>query len=257
MEADLAITGDAEATLPELIEAVKKLMTPDRRSALEERGTKIAEANRQAARSAIANSPPSAGTPAPSAPRACPPSSGRRSRTKTGRWYRTTAIVSSWPTRLWNFEQTLSIHRRARRRRHRLRRPRRRRRGSGQQEARPPDRQHPVRRRSQLRPRRPVDRRASQDPAAEHHAQQPRLSRGAHVHSAARRQVQSRHRERADIGTALNGPNIDYASIAKGYGLYAEGPITDPNDLGPALKRAIERVKAGEPALLDVVTQPR
>ena len=61
----------------------------------------------------------------------------------------------------------------------------------------------------------------------------------------------------SDIGTALNGPNIDYASIAKGYGLYAEGPITDPKDLGPALKRAIARVKAGEPALLDVVTQPR
>ncbi len=62
---------------------------------------------------------------------------------------------------------------------------------------------------------------------------------------------------RSDIGTALNGPNIDYASIAKGYGLYAEGPITDPKDLGPALKRAIARVKTGEPALLDVVTQPR
>ena len=29
---------------------------------------------------------------------------------------------------------------------------------------------------------------------------------------------------RSDIGTALKGPNIDYASIAKGYGLYAEGP---------------------------------
>jgi thiamine pyrophosphate-dependent acetolactate synthase large subunit-like protein len=61
----------------------------------------------------------------------------------------------------------------------------------------------------------------------------------------------------SDIGTALNGPNIDYASIAKGYGLYAEGPISDPQDLGPALKRALERVKNGEPALLDVVTQPR
>jgi thiamine pyrophosphate-dependent acetolactate synthase large subunit-like protein len=62
---------------------------------------------------------------------------------------------------------------------------------------------------------------------------------------------------RSDIGTALNGPNIDYASIAKGYGLYAEGPIADPKELGPALKRAIARVKAGEPALLDVLTQPR
>ena len=45
--------------------------------------------------------------------------------------------------------------------------------------------------------------------------------------------------------------------LAKAYGLYAEGPITNPKDLGPALKRGIERVKSGEPALIDVVTQPR
>jgi thiamine pyrophosphate-dependent acetolactate synthase large subunit-like protein len=63
--------------------------------------------------------------------------------------------------------------------------------------------------------------------------------------------------DRSDIGTALIQPDINYASIAKGYGLYAEGPIADPNDLAPALKRAIERVKAGEPALLDIHTQPR
>ncbi len=63
--------------------------------------------------------------------------------------------------------------------------------------------------------------------------------------------------DRSDIGTALINPNIDYASIAKGYGLYAEGPIADPKDLAPAIKRGIERVKKGEPALLDVVTQAR
>jgi hypothetical protein len=40
-------------------------------------------------------------------------------------------------------------------------------------------------------------------------------------------------------------------------GVYAEGPITNPNDLGPAFKRAIAVVKRGEPALVDVVTQPR
>jgi thiamine pyrophosphate-dependent acetolactate synthase large subunit-like protein len=62
---------------------------------------------------------------------------------------------------------------------------------------------------------------------------------------------------RSDIGTALKEPNIDYASIAKGYGLYAEGPISDPKDLAPAIRRGIERVKAGEPALIDIVTQPR
>jgi benzoylformate decarboxylase/acetolactate synthase-1/2/3 large subunit len=40
-------------------------------------------------------------------------------------------------------------------------------------------------------------------------------------------------------------------------GLYGDGPITDPKDLGPALARAVERVERGETALVDVVTQPR
>ena len=41
------------------------------------------------------------------------------------------------------------------------------------------------------------------------------------------------------------------------YGMFSEGPIDNPNDLGPAIKRAIEVVKKGEPAMIDVVTQPR
>jgi len=40
-------------------------------------------------------------------------------------------------------------------------------------------------------------------------------------------------------------------------GWYAEGPIDRPGDVGPALKRAIARVKAGQPALLDTITQKR
>ena len=40
-------------------------------------------------------------------------------------------------------------------------------------------------------------------------------------------------------------------------GVYAEGPIENPADLGPALKRAIAVVKRGEPAVVDVVTQVR
>jgi thiamine pyrophosphate-dependent acetolactate synthase large subunit-like protein len=62
---------------------------------------------------------------------------------------------------------------------------------------------------------------------------------------------------KADVGTALIDPDIDYASIAKGYGMHAEGPISDPNALGPAIRRGLERVKAGEPALIDAITQPR
>ena len=62
---------------------------------------------------------------------------------------------------------------------------------------------------------------------------------------------------RASIGTTIESPNIDYAKVAQGFGVHAEGPITDPKDLGPAIKRAVEMVKRGEPALVDVVTQPR
>jgi hypothetical protein len=47
-ELDMSITGDAEETLPSLIEACKRLITPDRRRVLEERGKKIAAANAQA-----------------------------------------------------------------------------------------------------------------------------------------------------------------------------------------------------------------
>ncbi len=50
---------------------------------------------------------------------------------------------------------------------------------------------------------------------------------------------------------------MDYAKLAQSFGVYAEGPITEPSELAPAIKRALAVVKSGHPALLDVVTQPR
>jgi len=61
----------------------------------------------------------------------------------------------------------------------------------------------------------------------------------------------------AGIGTRLEDPNIDYAMMARSMGLHGEGPITDPQDLGPALRRAVEVAMKGEPVVVDVVTQPR
>jgi acetolactate synthase-1/2/3 large subunit len=61
----------------------------------------------------------------------------------------------------------------------------------------------------------------------------------------------------AHVGTTLTDPDIDFAAMAKAFGVHAEGPITDPNDLGPALARAIATVERGEPALVDVITDPR
>ncbi len=63
--------------------------------------------------------------------------------------------------------------------------------------------------------------------------------------------------ERAHIGMDLDTPNVDFASLAKSMGWYAEGPIVHGKDVGPALKRAIARVKKGQPALLDTITQKR
>jgi acetolactate synthase-1/2/3 large subunit len=61
----------------------------------------------------------------------------------------------------------------------------------------------------------------------------------------------------AKIGTTFEDPFITYTDIAKGYGVWAEGPIENPHDLGPAIRRAIDVVKQGQPALVDVICEPR
>jgi acetolactate synthase-1/2/3 large subunit len=63
--------------------------------------------------------------------------------------------------------------------------------------------------------------------------------------------------DRAHIGTTIDEPAIDYTKLAQSLGVWAAGPISDPKELAPALTRAIAVVKKGEPALIDVVTQPR
>jgi thiamine pyrophosphate-dependent acetolactate synthase large subunit-like protein len=59
------------------------------------------------------------------------------------------------------------------------------------------------------------------------------------------------------VGTLIDNPAPDYAKIAQGYGLYAQGPVSDPKDLAAAIRRGIEVVKRGEPALIDVVSDGR
>lgn len=69
--------------------------------------------------------------------------------------------------------------------------------------------------------------------------------------------VRGRGTERMHIGTTFRDPFIDYASIAKGYGMKSEGPISNPDDLYAALERGVNAVLSGEPYLIDVLTQPR
>ncbi len=63
--------------------------------------------------------------------------------------------------------------------------------------------------------------------------------------------------ERAHIGMDMDDPAPDFASMARSMGWYAEGPIDDPGKIAGALERAIAKVKAGQPALLDTITQRR
>ena len=59
------------------------------------------------------------------------------------------------------------------------------------------------------------------------------------------------------VGTSIMNPDIEYHKLAESMGWWAKGPIKDPAQLGPALKEAVKIVQAGQPALLNVWTQPR
>ena len=59
------------------------------------------------------------------------------------------------------------------------------------------------------------------------------------------------------VGTRIENPDIEYHKLAESMGWWARGPIKDPAQLGSALKEAVKIVQAGQPALLNVWTQPR
>jgi thiamine pyrophosphate-dependent acetolactate synthase large subunit-like protein len=62
---------------------------------------------------------------------------------------------------------------------------------------------------------------------------------------------------KAKIGTTLEDPFIDYATLAKGMGMWSAGPIEDPAKLAAVLREAVAVVASGKPAFVDVVSQPR
>ena len=102
---DLSIAADAEATLPALIEACKRLITDDRKRAFQARGDKARRSSRDRRSRIPARRRRTVGTRARSARRASPRSWARRSRTRTGRWCREALFFSNWPLRLWDFNK--------------------------------------------------------------------------------------------------------------------------------------------------------
>ena len=77
-------------------------------------------------------------------------------------------------------------------------------------------------------------------------------------HQSAIAQMRERSLETVGIGVSLEGPNTDFATLAKSFSLYGDGPILDAADIAPALKRGLNVVKnEGRLALIDTVVQPR
>ena len=254
-DVDIDIGADAEATLPALIEACKRLITPDRKRALAQRGAKLAEAHKQARTQGVELA--SVGWDS------SPISLARLAAElwpliKNEDWSLVSwqGFISNWPNRLWNFDKHYQY--------------------IGGQGAGGMGYGAPAavgaalanRKHGRLSINIQTDGDLNYAPGvlwtAAHH-RIPMLTvmhnnRGYHAEVMfVERQcsLHNRGAERAHIGTKLWDPNIDYAKMAQAYGLHGEGPITDPKDLAPALKRGIELVKKGEPALIDVVTQPR
>jgi acetolactate synthase-1/2/3 large subunit len=62
---------------------------------------------------------------------------------------------------------------------------------------------------------------------------------------------------KAHIGMDLFGPEPDFGALARSMGCYGEGPIDKPQDIRPALERALAEVKKGRLALVDTITQHR
>ncbi len=72
-----------------------------------------------------------------------------------------------------------------------------------------------------------------------------------------RNRVASIGNDLGPIGTSITNPDIEYHKLAESMGWWAKGPIKDPEQLGPAIKEAVAAVKSGQPALVNVWTQPR
>jgi acetolactate synthase I/II/III large subunit len=72
-----------------------------------------------------------------------------------------------------------------------------------------------------------------------------------------RNRVASLGKDMGPIGTSIENPDIEYHKLAESMGWWAKGPIKDPAELGSAIKQAVAVVKSGQPALVNVWTQPR
>jgi acetolactate synthase-1/2/3 large subunit len=249
-EVDMAIAADPDATLPVLVEAVRKLVTPARRAVFEERGKRLAAASAQALEQAR--------TAATFGWDASPVSIARLSAelwnaVRDHDWVNVGG-VGGGP--LWNVDKHYQVI------------------DGGGVAAEGGDLPTAVgaalahRKHGRLAVSIQKDGDFMYAPGAlwtAAHHRIPLLSvmynnRAYHQEVMHIQRMANRHQRgitNASIGNSLSDPNIDFAAMARAMGVHGEGPITNPNELGPAIKRAVDVVLGGQPALVDVVTQPR
>jgi acetolactate synthase-1/2/3 large subunit len=253
-EADLTIAADAEATLPSLIEAVKKLITADRRIAFEARGKKLAEQHqkdREADRVLAANG----WNDSPLSTARVAAELWDQIRTKDWSLVSRSDGMSGWAQAFWDFKhyhnhigQSGSV-------------------GVGYSNPASVGAALANRKHGRLSINLQNDGDFMFLPntlwTAAHH-KIPMLT-VMHNNRAYMQEVMwvariaaQRNRDvtRSSLGNVIDNPNISYSQLAKSMGWYAEGPIENPRDLGPAIQRALAVVEKGEPALLDTITQP-
>ena len=253
-EVDISIGADAEETLPSLIEQVKRLITPDRKRAFEARGAKLAEAHRRAEDQARAR--------AAFGWDSSPLSTARIAaelwaQIKDKDWSLISRSdgMAGWAQRLWKFEkyyhhigQSGSV-------------------GIGYSAPASVGAALANRKYGRLSINLQNDGDLMYQPgvlwtAAHHRIPMLTVMHNNRAYNTEVMQVEriagQHHRDvgRCRIGTAIDDPAIDFAKVAQGMGWYAEGPITDPKELAPAIRRALAVVERGEPAFLDTVTQP-
>jgi acetolactate synthase-1/2/3 large subunit len=254
-QADMTISGDAEATLPSLIHAVEKEITPMRRSAAETRGAKL--------RALSAGFRKTINAQAALGWDASPISTARLSaemweqiKNEDFTMATETHHMSFWPYRLWDFQKHYNTIGGS---------------GAGGVGYNAPgalgaalaNKAH-----GRLTIHMNGDGDLLMSPGvlwtAAHHripilymVHNNRAYHQEWMHLQLMAQRRERGLDRTKIGCSIDDPNIDFATLAKSFGVYNEGPIENPNDLGPAISRALAVVRKGEPALIDVVSQPR
>jgi thiamine pyrophosphate-dependent acetolactate synthase large subunit-like protein len=253
MPVDLAIGGDVEATLPDLIEAVKRAMTSERSSVAAQRAAANAKMHRQMKnrdKEASANGWD-----------ASPVSTARLSAEvwnaiKGEKWCLAMSDRMSWPRRLWpvtEHHQMLGGTG-----------------GAGVGGALPISLGAALGNRDKgiltvtIQPDGDLMYAPGALWTAAHHKiplllvmHNNRCYHQEIMHVQRMAGIHQRRLDTARIGNEITDPNIDFAKVAQGLGVWAEGPVTEPAKIGPALKRALAEVKNGRPALVDVVTQGR